>query len=1111
MKRKLLATLLALCLIVGMIPVAASAAEETVNTAAELTDALANAIDGDTIRLGDDIVLDPTYAIKNDEYTEEEKEDGPPIPYFTIDHSIVLDLNGHTISWDVEKVTTNSQDIWYTLLLFAVDGAEVTICGNGTIETEANYSNSYGINIANNGSLTIENGTFTGATSAIQVQTGSLVITGGTFKQAKTIGSVASQYAKYVVNAIDANYKNGTAKIALKGGEYCYDYSNFPEGTNTTYVADGYVMETSSGETGMYTVSPKTEKTDNDVAVVDGQYFTQLQNAINAAVDDDTVELLKDFSISGTSTLDLNGKTVETKGHYLYVGEGSNITITGNGTFVNNEVVTSNADLQDIIQVAAGGKLTIENGTFNSKGAQIFKIAGEVTIEDGTFTCTATGEEIEEIASKAMIQASGETAVLNFNAGTLDADTKDAANARLVYGIYAANGATVNLGAEGTEGPTITSGYAAVGFNNLTSNPGPEINIHSGNYSANLGDDTNPNDYKFNSVLYLSGQGTVTISGGNFSSDGTATRIFSIPYTNVGLSLNITGGTFNSTNCKNLFWSGGETASATATTNTISISGGNFQSTSTNFAEFDEGNTFEKFISGGYFTSDPSEYLAEDLMTVTSDVPGYAFTVSEAVDTDVDVSAVSGAPVVDVPKTIPEDAVKTVKEAAQSVEDSGELSAAANSVLSDITQDQVAEAKEAIKAEGSGVTVEPGDTVNIYAQTYLSVTPTAYDSTEKTLTMDITPMYRVVATTANDAKNIKVVGEIEGTDTPNAVVLENSEKELNIQTMTITLTLPSGFVSANGTVYIQHKGYEYSATANASGEITFTNPHGFSEFTFSTERQAVAEIDGTSYTSLQAAVDDATANDIIVIIKDTGALSATANKTVKVENDTGDEIIVTINGVSKTIAEDGSATFTYTPPTGGGTPTEPEEPTWPFTDVTEGDDWFYDAVAYVYENGIMAGTDETTFEPYMELDRAMTAQILYNLEGKPAVTGDSTFSDVTSGHWAVDAITWAAQNDIVAGIGGGLYDPDSNVTREQFAVMLYKYARFKGYDLTATGDLTQFPDAGSISSWAETALSWANGKGLINGHENGTIDPKGSTIRAQAASIMANFDQNVAK
>ena len=199
-----------------------------------------------------------------------------------------------------------------------------------------------------------------------------------------------------------------------------------------------------------------------------------------------------------------------------------------------------------------------------------------------------------------------------------------------------------------------------------------------------------------------------------------------------------------------------------------------------------------------------------------------------------------------------------------------------------------------------------------------------------------------------------------------------------------------------------------------------------------------------------------------------------------------------------------------TPGGGGGAPTEPEEPTWPFTDVTEGDDWFYDAVAYVYENNIMAGTGETTFAPYMELDRAMAAQLFYNLEGKPTVTGDSTFTDVTSGHWAVDAITWAAQNDIVAGIGGGLYDPDSNVTREQFAVMLYKYARFKGYDLTATGDLTQFPDADAISSWAETALSWANGNGLINGNEDGTLAPDGTATRAQAASILAQFDQSFA-
>ena len=259
--------------------------------------------------------------------------------------------------------------------------------------------------------------------------------------------------------------------------------------------------------------------------------------------------------------------------------------------------------------------------------------------------------------------------------------------------------------------------------------------------------------------------------------------------------------------------------------------------------------------------------------------------------------------------------------------------------------------------------------------------------------------------------------------------------------------------------------------------------------------------------------------DAPLIYADKDTMEAVKNNTEGLSDATSEEILEVINGkiegADLTLAEDGTIEGEETPdpviPGGGGTPSEPEEPTWPFEDVTEGDDWFYDAVAYVYENNIMAGTGETTFEPSMELDRAMAAQLFYNLEGKPAVTGDSTFTDVTSGHWAVDAITWAAQNDIVAGIGGDLYDPDSNVTREQFAVMLYKYARFKGYDLTATGDLTQFPDAGSISSWAETALSWANGKGLINGHENGTIDPKGSTIRVQAASIMANFDQNVAK
>ena len=181
----------------------------------------------------------------------------------------------------------------------------------------------------------------------------------------------------------------------------------------------------------------------------------------------------------------------------------------------------------------------------------------------------------------------------------------------------------------------------------------------------------------------------------------------------------------------------------------------------------------------------------------------------------------------------------------------------------------------------------------------------------------------------------------------------------------------------------------------------------------------------------------------------------------------------------------------------------------PFTDV-DSDDWFLAAVQYVYENDRMAGTSSTTFQPEVNLTRAMAAQVLYNLEGQPAVTGDTTFTDAAAaGDWAVKAITWAEQTGVVAGIGDGLFDPTANVTREEFAQMMYNYASYKEYDLTLEGDLSQFEDASAISSWAETAMSWANGSGLINGHDDGTIDPQGTTTRAQAASILMNFDQNV--
>ena len=170
--------------------------------------------------------------------------------------------------------------------------------------------------------------------------------------------------------------------------------------------------------------------------------------------------------------------------------------------------------------------------------------------------------------------------------------------------------------------------------------------------------------------------------------------------------------------------------------------------------------------------------------------------------------------------------------------------------------------------------------------------------------------------------------------------------------------------------------------------------------------------------------------------------------------------------------------------------------------------WYHDAVDYVVEHGIMTGTSATTFEPNTTLSRAMVAQILYNLEGQPTVTGESTFTDV-SGHWAIDAITWAQKTGVVTGYENNTFRPNQAVTREELAQMLYNYAKYKEITLPALGDLSKFPDGDKVSPWARTAMKWATGLGVINGYEDSTLEPGGDSTRAQAASILMNFDVNL--
>lgn len=182
-----------------------------------------------------------------------------------------------------------------------------------------------------------------------------------------------------------------------------------------------------------------------------------------------------------------------------------------------------------------------------------------------------------------------------------------------------------------------------------------------------------------------------------------------------------------------------------------------------------------------------------------------------------------------------------------------------------------------------------------------------------------------------------------------------------------------------------------------------------------------------------------------------------------------------------------------------------------FTDLGE-DQWYENAVRYAYLNGIMEGMSETKYSPNTRLSRAQAVQILYNLEGQPGISDENLsypYSDVDAQAWYGNAVYWARNTGVATGDGDGTFRPTDSITRQEFAQMLYNYARYKNYDLTADGNLSTFPDVGSIADWAVTAMSWANGNKLINGHENGTIDAAGTTIRAQAASMLMKFDQNL--
>lgn len=1158
MKRRLLSAFLAVMMVLTMAPVAFAAEGDAENTAVSST---SGSNDSAVAKIGDTgyaTLQAAVNAANNDDTVTlvKDTDQGFAVPAGL---SITFDVNGKTLErtgQDIQnngtliirdntkqgKIIANGGGVGIAIgvgndsvttieyaNVEAVEGAVITGKATGatiTIE-DGVFSTSDNAVIAGNGTkregkanvITINGGTFTGNIKSagyiacgiyapwkdiitvnggnftvnngigIVARAGQVTVNGGTFTcTGSAKGGVGDK--KFDMDAaqcvyFDASnpaypaYNSETDYIKLQGGKFSSDVS--------AYVAKGYVQN----ENG--TVEQLGET--NAVAKIDGTYYKTLSAAVAAAQNGETVTLLKNVVLNSTLTLN------------------KNMTLDLNGCEISNG---STMGTNYLVSIAANADVSIVGDKENSK------ISDSRSNAQGTITAVVVYGKLTVAGDNLTISrgANGIAVKVEDNPGTL----------------------TVNGGTITVDKPTQTSSQAIQNWGNATINGG----VFNGDVDSYAYIDANKN--------YV---GNMTIKNGTF--DG---EVFAAQYTNDGVT-----------------W---PTKSAK-----VSIVGGNFKG---NIAEYyhngnkgpqpvekvnkpDNAAESEVTVSGGYFTTDPSAYVASGYVAGTSDVSGYSYKVVAKTDTgNVEVKPAVAKPEVKVDK-IPQADKEKVAAAAKTVS-APTLGAAAGDIVKDIDE---AKATNLVNS----ATEVTGDK-KLYVQSSLKVEPTAYDAANKTLALEITPQYRVVASTATTANEIKLDG-----DNKNAQVVQKYT-DMTINTPTeVTMELPAGFAVDNGAkLSIQHtksNGVEYyTGTVTKKDDklyLTFTT-NGFSPFVISVPAASIGE---NVYPTLQAAADAAKSTDVISV--KSGAsheLNFTTTKSVKVKNDTGVAITVKFNGTNKDVAKDATETFSYTKPSSsssggsssgkttykvttsavnnGGVNASPSNAekgatititlspnkgykldkltvtdgsgksvstvkksdtvytfTMPASAVTVGvsyakadetpskttfndvsaNDWFASAVDYVTGKGMMNGTAANTFSPKANTTRGMLMTVLARHAGE-----DTTGGSV----WYEKGMNWAKANGVSDGT-----NPQVNITREQLAAMLYRYAQNKKYDVSGAKSLDGYTDAQSVSSYAVPALQWANAAGVVTGKSGSKLDPKGYATRAEVAAMLMRFCENVEK
>lgn len=1087
-----------------------------------------------------------------------------------------LDLSGKTIKTDGNTIRVNS--------------GTLTVTGNGDIQNDCtgvkndNTQIHALFHVADGAILNITNGTFKSASYQLLDVAGICNIDTASFEctvenntyDSYSIISVCGEHAQL-------NFKSGSVTMkksnvpsdgmygiyASKGGSVTLGDSETKEGPTITshFAALGINHETSPSTWNIY------GGTYTSTAKASTEWWKYFCGAMYLAGNCE-VNIYGGTFNGGNYTfsmpwadadvkLTINGGTFnETDGDGILYFRKNTATETktspsatiNSGTF-NGTLVCGDKDVKDV---------AVTGGTFNPDCNPTYKAVA--TVDGKAYTSLASAIAVADGKTVQLISnttenvtiPSGKSIILDLNGqilsgGTVDSkaaitnngtitiqDTSSSQTGKIIREDNGAKG-YYTIDNQGTM--TIKSGivYNSTGnmpngsslIRNAGNNVAATLNITGGNIKQDGFIAVKNDDH---GILNVSG-GKITTTGDTITNTASAIQNW--------CTANITGGTINgaiwtsvwsndldnaTTTIENATVIGrlickkydedGSTPPASKTAKTI-IKSGDFD-----ISSWTVGNDCSVEISGGYFTSDPTAYVASGYAAKSSKKADYAYMVAKKENNEVIVKPAVATPNVTLGSDIDNAKQEAVKASAQSVKVPEIANAAAKNVSISSSQ-----AEQYIKE--ANLTSSTGQEVILYVQSFLDVTPTAYDENSKTYTLDITPKYQIIASTATTADKIKLPSTAGDTANTNAVVVKE-DTVLNVTEPTqVSLTLPTSFVTVldnNPTIYVKHvkdngKTYIYTASLNGN-TLTFTNPHGFSEFTVTTTAP-VATVDGIGYKSLQDAVDAAANRATIVLNSGTShTLNLNTTKSVTVKNNTGDKTTITFNGTAKEIDKDGTETFTYTRPSSGGPGSSGGSISTPTTYAVNVNAATNGAVAADKKTAAKGTTVTVTASPSKGYvvdavkvvdkdgkDVAVTGKdgkYVFTMPGS-AVTVTGTFkaetpvalpfTDVKSGDWFYPAVQYAYAQGLMTGTSATTFAPNGTMNRAMIVTVLYRLE--KSPAVTGASKFTDVP----AGQWYSDAVAWAAANKIVNGYDETTFGPMNAVTREQMAAILFRYEQ----